>query len=177
MAKTHRLTHPDGRVVVLALTPEGVSIEITDEDGDKFVRNRTSPRPEELLAEQITTMVSKGFVREGAPAAPKAHQPAVRRRGGNWIRVVDDELLAVEARAGENGDGWHVYVGMAELVREEPLESAMRDGIAAALKRTSGVTSVEEEDREVWFVEGTMRGSALVTAVGRVVDRLADEAR
>jgi hypothetical protein len=60
---------------------------------------------------------------------------------------------------------------------EEPLEGELRRGMASALSGVAGVVAVDEEDREVWRVEGSPSGEELLRAAARVVDALADGAR
>jgi hypothetical protein len=57
-----------------------------------------------------------------------------------------------------------VGVAVAEFVRDGPLETELREQMAAALEAVDGVGSVWEEDREVWIVTGTPSGEALVDA-------------
>ena len=73
--------------------------------------------------------------------------------------------------------GWQVTVAVMEFVREDPLESELRRRIAAALRSVDGVETVDEEDREVWFITGRAAGRALVQAAGEVVDDLAEQSR
>ena len=82
-----------------------------------------------------------------------------------WInRTNEPDILGVGASK-ERGDRyWSVFVNAAEFVREEPLESEFRNVVANALSRVKGVTSVKEEDREVWLVKGDAQGSELVLA-------------
>jgi hypothetical protein len=76
------------------------------------------------------------------------------------------------------GNRWHVSVWAAEGVREEPLESRMRNQIAVGLQAVAGVTNVSEGgNREEWFVTGSPTGSDLVRAAAEVIDSLADEIR
>ena len=97
--------------------------------------------------------------------------------GPAWIRD-GDEFGLVEANKYDAGAWtWQVGVGMAEFIREEPLESEMRRGVEAALRSVPGVTEVAEEDREVWIVQGDADGRELVRAVARLVDSLTDRAR
>ena len=71
---------------------------------------------------------------------------------------------------------WQLWVGVAEHLREEPLESEMRREIARALAAVPGVTDVTEGDREIWDVNGTPSPEALLEAAGAVVDALAPRA-
>jgi hypothetical protein len=95
----------------------------------------------------------------------------------------DDELLEQWSR-GDVGDRndveallpldhpWQIVVGLAEFVREDPLETQMSDAVYAALTGVAGVTRVAREDTEVWLAWGTPSGADLVRAVARVVDEL-----
>ncbi|WP_141579633.1 hypothetical protein [Actinomadura sp. WMMA1423] len=95
-----------------------------------------------------------------------------------WIRKTDEpDLRAVSASKLRAGPWWSVSVWVMEFVRTDPLESELRRRIAAALSDVSGVTDVEEEDREVWTVTGTPAGRALVEAVAQVVDDLTPQTR
>lgn len=98
--------------------------------------------------------------------------------GVEWVRVVEDEdLRGVGAHTlGEGPWKWQIFVSVAEFLREDPLESEMREGVDAALRSVAGVTEVAEEDREVWIVQGEPTGPDLVRAVATVVDALADRA-
>lgn len=95
-----------------------------------------------------------------------------------WERLVGDpDVRGVEAVRVDHMGGWQVTVAVMEFVREDPLESELRRRIAAALRSVEGVETVEEEDREVWFITGRAAGRALVQAVGEVVDDLAEQSR
>jgi hypothetical protein len=95
-----------------------------------------------------------------------------------WERLTDDpEVRGVAtARIDEIG-GWQVTVWVMEFVREDPLETELRQRIGAALRGAKGVLTVDEEDREVWFVTGNPPGKELTEAVARVVDELAGDTR
>jgi len=75
------------------------------------------------------------------------------------------------------GGIWRVTVWAMEFVREEPLESELREAIRDALERVPGASDVDEEDREVWVVGGSPSGEALVVAVAAVVDARAERIR
>ncbi|GGQ00394.1 hypothetical protein BKA00_005559 [Actinomadura coerulea] len=93
-----------------------------------------------------------------------------------WLRKTDDpDLRAVSASKLRAAPLWSVSVWVMEFVRTDPLESELRRRIADALSAVDGVTSVEEEDREVWTVTGTPTGRALVEAVAQVVDAMAPQ--
>ena len=95
-----------------------------------------------------------------------------------WDRLVNDDVRGVEAiRVGDGEWPWQVILAVAEFVREDPLETELRERVAAVLRAVPGVTDVAEEDREVWIVEGQPSGEALVSAAARVVDDLAPRLR
>ena len=98
----------------------------------------------------------------------------------SWERSVDDRDLrgvsAVRITLGEQ-PYWSVVVAVAEFLREDPLESELRQQMAAALRAVPGVDVVAEEDRELWYVSGAPSGEALIRAAAQVVDHLADRAR
>jgi hypothetical protein len=94
-----------------------------------------------------------------------------------WIRETDDpEIRDVSACRIDEIGGWLVFVSALEFVREDPLESELRQRIAAALRGVAGVTSADEHDREQWFVAGAPSGKSLIEAVALVVDDLAERA-
>ena len=80
----------------------------------------------------------------------------------------DDDVIAVLTDRQEWP--WSVFVAVAEFVREEPLETELAEAVAEALGTVPGVTDVVHEDREVWVVDGTPRGSDLVAAVDRELE-------
>jgi hypothetical protein len=82
-----------------------------------------------------------------------------------WVNLTNEpDILGVGASR-EGGDlYWTVSVNVAEFIREDPLESEFRNVVVNALSSVKGVASVEEEDREVWLVEGDANGSELVHA-------------
>lgn len=97
-----------------------------------------------------------------------------------WQRLTDDpDVRGVEAGRHEGPEGWYwnVTIGVAGFLREDPLETELRQRIGSALRGVDGVADVAEEDREVWYVTGTPSGEALVRAAAKVVDDLADRAR
>ncbi|GAA1896915.1 hypothetical protein [Actinomadura bangladeshensis] len=105
-------------------------------------------------------------------------QPLDSRIAEEWVRRTDEpDLRAVSASKLREGPWWNVSVPVMEFIRADPLESELRRRIAHALSGVSGVTGAEEEDREVWTVTGDPTGGALVEAVARVVDELADRTR
>ncbi len=101
--------------------------------------------------------------------------PAVQEE---WLRETDEpDIREVHAARIDEIGGWLVTVSVMEYVSEEPLESDLRQRIAAALRNVTGVTSADEHDRETWFVTGTPSGKALIEATARVVDDLAERTR
>lgn len=94
-----------------------------------------------------------------------------------WIRETDEpDVRNVGATRWPDGE-WQVSIWAAEFVREEPLESRMRQRIADSLRAVSGVTDVSEEDREMWHVSGNPTGADLTGAAAAAIDSLADEIR
>jgi hypothetical protein len=105
-------------------------------------------------------------------------QPEDPEIAEEWLRETDEpDLRAVGACKIDRIGGWQVSVWVMEFIRSDPLESELRQRIRSALLGVSGVSSAEEEDREVWFVTGTPSGQALVEAAAKVVDELAAHAR
>ncbi|QKW33763.1 hypothetical protein HUT06_06720 [Actinomadura sp. NAK00032] len=105
-------------------------------------------------------------------------QPLDSSIAEEWLRKTNEpNLRAVSASKLREGPWWHVSVWVMEFVRTGPLELELRHRIDDALSAVTGVTSVEEEDREVWTVTGEPTGKALVEAVAQVVDDLADQTR
>jgi len=82
-----------------------------------------------------------------------------------WIHQTEDaDILGVSASQEVGDEEWSVFISVAEFVREEPLEGKFRELMAKSLSEVEGVSSVEEEDREVWLVEGNANGKELVMA-------------
>jgi hypothetical protein len=108
-------------------------------------------------------------------------QPADDEVREEWIRKTDDpgirNVSAVSVAPPGDSSGWQVAVWVMEFIRADPLEAEVRRRIADALRRVSGVTSVDEQDREQWSVTGTPSGEALVRAAAEVVDDLEDRIR
>jgi hypothetical protein len=92
-----------------------------------------------------------------------------------WSREVDDEFRGMTASRWPDGL-WQLWVGLADHLRQEPLESEMRRAMESALRAVPGVDSVTEGDREMWDVEGSPSPEALIEAAGAVVDALAERA-
>jgi hypothetical protein len=100
--------------------------------------------------------------------------------GEGWERVTDDpDIRCVDAQKITLGEFpyWSVGVAVAEFLRTDPLESELRQQMAAALRAVDGAEMVWQDDREVWGVTGAVSGEALVRAAAGVVDHLADRAR
>lgn len=108
-------------------------------------------------------------------------QPADDEVREEWIRKTDDpgirNVSAVSVTPPGDSSGWQVAVWVMEFIRADPLEAEVRRRIADALRRVSGVTSADEQDREQWWVTGTPSGEALVRAAAEVVDDLEDRIR
>lgn len=101
--------------------------------------------------------------------------PAVQEE---WLRETDEpDIRDVHAARIDEIGGWLVRVCVMEYVSEDPIESGLRQRIAAVLRDVAGVPSVGEHDREQWFVAGTPSGKALIEAVARVVDDLGERTR
>jgi hypothetical protein len=94
-----------------------------------------------------------------------------------WERLVDDEPEVRNVEAIRTENEWQVTVWVAEFLRDEPLESELRDSMDEALAAVAGVTEALQEDREVWAVTGTPSGEALAQAAAGVVDGLAERAK
>lgn len=94
--------------------------------------------------------------------------------GEEWVYGADDDVRMVDVLRSEDGD-IQVTVGAAEFVREEPLESRLRTAVLNAILSVEGVESADEEDREVWVVEGDASGEELTRAVGTAIDSMYDE--
>ena len=95
-----------------------------------------------------------------------------------WERPTDEpDVRGIEVVRIDESGGWQVAVAAMEFVRDDPLETDMRQRIVAALQGVKGVVMADEEDREVWLVTGTASGKELTEAAARVVDELASEIR
>jgi hypothetical protein len=92
-----------------------------------------------------------------------------------WVRNSEDEFRSVSANK-PHESMWQVTLGLAEFLREEPLESEMRREMDRVLRAVPGVSDVTEGDRELWAVAGSPRGEDLVRAAASVVDGIADRA-
>lgn len=102
-------------------------------------------------------------------------QPLAPGIAEEWVRKTDEpNLRAVSASKSREGDLWSISVWAMEFIRTDPLESELRRRIANALSGVNGVTSVEEEDREVWAVTGTPTGKAVAQEVDALADQLRD---
>lgn len=94
-----------------------------------------------------------------------------------WIRETDEPGVRNVGANKFPDYGWQVSIWAAEFVREDPLESTMRERLAARLVTVPGVTNVWEEDREIWHVDGSPNGEDLTRAAAEVIDDLADQIR
>ena len=95
-----------------------------------------------------------------------------------WLRETDEpDVRAVSVCRVDEIGGWQVRVWVMEYVREDPLESELRERITTVLGNVTGVSSAGEQDRETWFVTGAPSGKALIEAAARVVDDLAGQTR
>ena len=97
-----------------------------------------------------------------------------------WSRLTDEpEVRGVNAERWRDEDTWpwQLTVWAMEFVRDDPLESEIRTAVAAAIRSVAGVNDVQEEDREVWVIEGSPNGGALVDAVAEVIDGFAPRIR
>jgi hypothetical protein len=95
-----------------------------------------------------------------------------------WNRLSGEpHLFGVEVIKNDQPDGWQVTFWALEHVREEPLESQLRRGIERRLRAVEGVTDVQEEDREIYWVTGSSSGEDLSAAGAAAVDDFADQLR
>ena len=93
-----------------------------------------------------------------------------------WQRFTDDPGIRGVEVLRSNADGpwpWSVHVDVMEFIREDPLESEIREAMMSALRAVPGVSRVSEEDREVWIVDGSPLGEQLTLAAAKVVDHFA----
>jgi hypothetical protein len=123
-------------------------------------------------------------IRQIRPGDSEIREEWTRETAGEELRGVGAFRIAgwEDKRIGwpGSGAGWYVTVPVMEFVRDEPLESELRQRVMTALRGVSGVTGVThaaEHDREKWFLTGAVSGPALITAVAQVVDDLADRVR
>jgi len=92
-------------------------------------------------------------------------------------QVPVDEWLR-EVIAGRDGTGcWHVFVGMANVVHEDPWAGELEAALTAAITAVPGVEGLGREDHEVWAVWGTPSGEQLVHAVASLVDQRVPDVR
>ena len=105
------------------------------------------------------------------------------------VDQVDDGILAHWEATADNIDlfgiaavnedlpeyQWSVCVNAAEFICDEPLESKFRSRIAEAIRAVKGVNKLEEADREVWIVDGTLNGRELLEAIVKVLVELKPE--
>lgn len=109
------------------------------------------------------------------------HTPPDHLRGDErWHRPTDDPGIGeVEViRSMANGPWqWTVVVSVMELIREDPLETDIRQAMIAELRAVPGVVRASEDDREVWIVDGSPSGEMLTQAAANVIDRFAQRCR
>lgn len=97
----------------------------------------------------------------------------------SWVRTTNEpDIRSVEVMRLEAHGGWQVGVAVMEFVREgdAPYRELVR-AIEAAISGVQGVDSVEREDTEVWWVEGSFSGEQVAIAVAGVLDERADVLR
>ena len=98
-----------------------------------------------------------------------------------WRRVTDDpEKRGVTVAGAEFDEAewmWQVWVDIAEIVRDTPLDEQLRQGMATGLGAVSGVRVVERSETKIWTVRGTPDGETLIRATVQIVDRVADLSR
>ena len=92
-----------------------------------------------------------------------------------WIHETNDEILGVSASQELGDENWSVFISVAEFVQEDPLEGKLRKLIVNSLSSVDGVSCVEEEDREVWLVEGSTDGKELVKVCVQSLTSIYDE--
>jgi hypothetical protein len=83
-----------------------------------------------------------------------------------WVYITDEsDLMGVDAsRDVDEGDDWRISISVSEFIRDEALASTLHSSILKALEDVDGVDAVEQEDREVWLVEGSANATALISA-------------
>jgi hypothetical protein len=96
-----------------------------------------------------------------------------------WERVTDEpEIRCVDAGRLDREDGWQVGVAVMEFVRDgDPPYDELVRAIEAAVRSVAGVTGVQREDTEVWWVTGSPSGEQLTQAVADAIDQHADALR
>jgi hypothetical protein len=95
-----------------------------------------------------------------------------------WLRQTDEgEIRDVGASRSDAIGGWQVEIYAMANVRDDPLETELRQRITSALQAVRGVSAVQEQDQETWIVTGTPSGKALVEAAAQVTDDLAPRIR
>lgn len=98
--------------------------------------------------------------------------PADSELAEEWELQTDEpDVLGVDASRwkDETEWAWQVGAGAMEFLREDPLQSEVRAAVLGALRSVPGVTAAEEEDREVWVVNGSPSGEDLVRAVAEAL--------
>ena len=96
-----------------------------------------------------------------------------------WVRIsTEPQLRSVEAVKTEGGGGWSIAIAVTELVRpHHAAYQELRQAIDDAIEGVPGVTEVEHEVDEVWWVNGSPSGQDLTRAVAHVLDEHADRLR
>src|SRR5262249_27292298 len=105
-----------------------------------------------------TTSTSTTTVGQATTLAEGRRTPASQNEvSEEWDRLPADDGLGGDTLSHKSSGPlqWSVMVSVMEFVRDDPLESELRSRIAANLGAVPGVTSVQEEDREVWIVDGS----------------------
>jgi len=125
---------------------------------------------------------SQGTKLDGAETVREVFSDAIDRTDIEgqeaWVRMsTEPHLRSVEAVRSEGG-GWSVGVAVMEFVRpEHAVYQDLVQGIEDAIESVPGVTEVEREVKEEWWVSGTPSGEDLARAVAHVLDEHADRLR
>jgi len=96
-----------------------------------------------------------------------------------WVRIsTEPHLRSVEAVKHQGGGGWSVSVAVMEFVRpEHACYQELRQAIDDAIESVPGVTEVEREVNDEWWVSGSGSGEDLARAVAHVLDEHANRLR
>ena len=88
-----------------------------------------------------------------------------------WVRVVPNvEQRGVSLETDSTMGYWVLWTNLSEQLRDDLLYEELQKGIEAVLREIRGITLFIPEDREIWHVYGDFDESALISAVGDVVD-------
>lgn len=92
----------------------------------------------------------------------------------SWERITKERDISGVgvSKLSETGYSWQVFVNVAEFIRKEPLQSKLFAAVSQALLKVPGVSSVVQEDREVWLVKGNPTGEELVRYCAQVLNDL-----